>query len=174
MRISTRLGLGLVLAGLAVLVVSTGGFDSIAADRGSQLDTAGDPNALLGISTPEGRPVALENGSPGCWIFIFPTCTVYEDVDVVRFADNTASGGLSVADITFVTDDSDSNFDITAGPSSETGGPDLAIVTASFECDGYYFGQQQGSGWIEVDATVTDGDTTIEATRRSDVECVPE
>lgn len=173
MRFSKRLGLGLVLAGLAVLVVSTGGFDSIAADRGSQLDTASDRNALLGINYTEGRTVELESqdGTPGCLFNAF--CYSYENRELVVLHDNTVGGGLAVNyPIEFDVDETDSNFEITNGPSYDTTGPNLAVITASFECRALFGYQLQGSGWIEMDATVTDGDTTIEVTRRINVECI--
>jgi len=180
MRLRTRIGLALLLVGCGLLLVSSGAFDSIDADRGVSLDVANDSEALLNISYPNGQPINLSASDADNYISTFDTCgpladCEYSDIAVLVLSDNTARNELEVTgDIQFGTR-SDSNLTIMGDLFEDPSGSGLTTVRASLECeeDSSLFGSQyHGSGWIEMDLSVTDGNMTIDATRRVNVNCI--
>ncbi len=174
MKTITKLGLGLLVVGAAVLVTSSGAFDSLSADRGIGVETAPDADAYVGLEYPDAdqdRVIRLQSNEAdrgGCfWFFCFNY--VYEDVEITVITDQTASNELIVEDLT-VERDGDG---ITNEIRKETASDSLQVVTGDFECQNS-FGQQAASTTLTISLEASDGSFSTTLEREVTVECVPD
>jgi len=166
MRLRTRLGLGLLFVGCGLLLVSSGAFDSVSADRVTNLRTAEDEHALLGIDGPANDQLVFDpdnslwceqDGGDGYCLYV---------TEIMEFTDQT-DYGLKNLDSQSSTS-GDASFvlgwregDISYG--SET-------VYGVFSCP--YRGQQRAaSGDVSLYLTATGENLAINTTRTVSVEC---
>ncbi len=181
MKTITKLGLGLLVVGAAVLVTSSGAFDSLSADRGIGVETAPDADAYVGLEYPEAdqaRTIRLESSTADSGGFcVLYSCDPYryDDVDVVVITDQTASGNLVVEDLTVVS----TGDDVTAAINEEYGENSLRVVRGDFECqvDPVFLGygtQQAATATLTISLEASDGSFSTTLEREVTVECVPD
>ncbi|ELZ22997.1 hypothetical protein [Natrinema limicola] len=172
MKTVTKLGLGLLVVGAAILATSSGAFDSMAADRGIGVETAHDADAYVGLDYPnadQNRVIRLQSSeadSGGCFL-IFCSDYEYDDVEVTVITDQTASTELIIEDLR-VERDGDG---ITNEIRKETAGDSLRVVTGDFECQNWR-GQQAGSTTLTISLEVSDGSFSTTLDREVTVKCV--
>lgn len=129
-RTVTYTGVALVVLGAALLVGPTMGFSATEADRSTMVDTASNPNALLGI-----EPLSGSVDGPN------------DDADVLRVTNN--AGTTLQVDLTHTLDTTNLQVD---GPQSATLSPDQsALVTVS--CDGQGGTANYRTAQLTTDAT---------------------
>ncbi|OLZ39549.1 hypothetical protein A6E15_00475 [Natrinema saccharevitans] len=180
MRWSIYLGVGLIISGAILVAVSSGAFDATLADRGVEIETASDDDALLGLNySTSDRTVTLESGdSNGGGFCLFGGCSSYRynDRKAVLLEDNAPSGELTMETLSV-------NFqgpDMTRrnGVRYDQTPNGIRIVLGDFSCpaegDWGFGDQQQQSGTIIVDGVFSDGTVTVGLEREIDVECVPD
>jgi|GEM_PF-5938256 len=174
MRPRTRLGFGLLVVGCAVILVSSGAFDAMTANRTADLATTTDDNALLGVEYPNGRNVTMD-ATGGNSICFWRYC--YYSEELFRLTDGTANGNLSLVSSSYRLE-SGGNPSLWYGPSESQSASSIATVSAGIRCRRSQGGgprrQVWGQRWLEMDAVVSDGNTTIELTRRIELTCLPE
>lgn len=179
MRFTTRLGLALFVLGAVAILVSSGAFDAVTADRSANIDVAeNDQEAILNVSYPNSKEIELIEQDRDGLCSVFPPCVDYNNRQVIMFVDNTSAEQLSISEISFDSE-TDSNLRIDSGPTAQTTGTGLAVVTASFECDASWVGffdlsQNNGRGSITTDIVVSDGNLSVELSREVDIHCVPD
>ncbi|WP_455448959.1 hypothetical protein [Natrinema thermotolerans] len=179
MRRTTTVGIALIVTGAFIAVASSGAFDATTADRGTEIQTAADENALLGLEyATDDRTIVLESddsdGGGGC--FFVCADYRYNDRRAVLIEDNTVSGELTIErlSVDFEGDDMTGGD----GVRHEATNSGIRVVLGDFRCPSEgVFGsgdQQQQSGRILVDGEFSDGTVTIDLEREINVECVPD
>ncbi|SDC34974.1 hypothetical protein [Natrinema hispanicum] len=186
MRLIKMLGVVLLLAGSLIVVSSSGAFDSLDADRGVTVKTAADENAYLGVkyddkltTSTDGTPtLELESGKADGGGFCIFDCYDYEynDMEIIIFEDNTATGGLSIADESFATDNGDVAARNDLRIKNDQG---IGVMRGDFNCPAdrrglFEFYQEEASTKTTVSIQASDGDVTINLKREVNIECVPD
>ncbi|QCC59118.1 hypothetical protein NP511_11825 [Natrinema thermotolerans] len=171
MRSLRALSLGLILIGGLILAAPNGAFDLMSADRGVNVETASDENALVGI---EKEPISLveENGNIQC--DLQEGCVYeYTDVELVRITDQTPSSELEITD-----GEVNISTETTDYPSHQedeiTRVNDEYIVEGTLWCDAtWFFGfyQERSSTDLSMDLETSDGTITVELEREIPVQC---
>lgn len=139
---TSRLGLAMVAVALVSLLVSSGGFSSVAMERSIEVAVADDASE---------QAIAFEDGENGTWIEV--TNRAAADLTIER---------ATVAD-SRLTRASDATARPPAGP-IEPGG-NATIELTGVRCD------EVTGGTIPVDITATTGSATIETTVDATVDC---
>ena len=175
MRLRTRLALGLLIAGSVVLLVSSGAFDTILADRNANIETAEqEQNALLGVEGPVGGTIQLNEQNSYWCPGLFDIC-YYDDVEVMTLSDNTPANTLETLEIRNSTSGDDVVFDFFWGQGIFTEGEiqnGQVTISGDFICP-YSRGRQQSAvGTITSEIGATDGNLTINMTRQTTVHCM--
>ncbi|RZV11713.1 hypothetical protein BDK88_0594 [Natrinema hispanicum] len=176
MKTVTKLGLGLLVVGAAILAASSGAFDSMAADRGIGVETAPDADAYVGLDYPnadQNRVIRLQSSSSDRLDFNwneFRLYYVYENVEVTIITDQTASNELFVKDLRVERDGDDITDDI----EKDAAGDSLRVVTGDFRCPALFGSQISSSTNLMVSLEVSNGAGTFSTTldRKVTVKCI--
>ena len=175
MKTVTKLGLGLLVVGAAILAASSGAFDSMAADRGIGVETAPDADAYVGLEYPEAdhdRVIRLQSSSANRFYpsNLFEGYYMYENTEVTIVTDQTALNELFIEDLTVESDGDDITDDI----KKDAGGDSLRVVTGDFRCPALFGGQVSSSTNLTISLEVSNGAGTFSTTldRKVTVKCV--
>lgn len=178
MRMITVLGFALLATGAIVLVASSGAFDATAADRGVEVETAADENALLGVERfgTDSDPILLADGD-NCGLFDY--CYEYNSEETIEFQDNTQSDHeIEIEEVTL--ENTGGNAESPLLDDWEViNENDAVIVEADLECDrdsGLFSPPQNGGeGELTVSAVMGESDdVTVELDRSVPIECEDE
>lgn len=175
MRAARYVALALVVAGLLVTIVGSGGTVSVSGERGGDIETVDDPDAYVGLEYPEaeesGDPIVElipADGNLDC-DFGFDVCWFgdmeYDNVRIVTISDQTDTQ-LSED---YLTHSLSGDVD---GDTEDVGSLNTEItVQGDFTCDVLFGQQQEASGEVTVTLETSSDEMTVELDRQVDVEC---
>ena len=174
-----RVGVGLLALGTIWVMVSSGAFDMTEANRGVDVTVAEDPDAFVGVGTPDSLVLEEVDGEQVCNFSII-TCLdgfyEYENEELATFTDR-ASGDIVVdgTDVSVdggVSDPSVENIDVVENNDEYVVEGDL---TCDADCPPFVVDCDQiaSSTTLTVDADIgtTDGTFGVELEREIPAEC---
>lgn len=170
LRTSVLVALTLFVAGAALMLASTGGYDTTVADRTAVIETEPDANAILELTYPDQDQQALYLEDDCGWF----GCNYYAE-EVVTFEDRTQAQELDIVDATFSFQAHHNISQIESigdSPTLVEDGDSLGVVLDSYACESTGGSQDPGEGTLTMDLVVSDGTLTIELTREITIVCV--